>query len=51
MASHYTLDRQQAGLRDYLAQRADFLGAIRLPSEAFKQEGTKVVFSSPPSEL
>ena len=43
VTSHYTLDRQQAGLREHLAQRADFLGAIRLPSEAFRQEGTKVV--------
>jgi SAM-dependent methyltransferase len=43
VTSHYTLDRQQTGLREYLAERADFLGAIRLPAEAFKQEGTKVV--------
>jgi N12 class adenine-specific DNA methylase len=43
VTSHYTLDRQQAGLREYLAERADFLGAIRLPAEAFRQEGTKVV--------
>src|SRR5215470_2939313 len=43
VTSHYTLDKQHAGLRTHLAQQADFLGAIRLPSDAFKQEGTKVV--------
>ena len=30
-------------MRAHLAQQADFLGAIRLPSEAFQQEGTRVV--------
>jgi N12 class adenine-specific DNA methylase len=30
-------------VRDYLASKADFLGAIRLPSDAFKREGTSVV--------
>ena len=43
ITSHYTLDKQNAGLREHLAGRADFLGAIRLPSDAFKQEGTRVV--------
>src|SRR5215467_2708902 len=43
VTSHYTLDKQYAGLREHLAQQADFLGAIRLPSDAFKQEGTRVV--------
>jgi SAM-dependent methyltransferase len=43
VTSHYTLDRQHGGLREHLADHADFLGAIRLPAEAFKQEGTKVV--------
>src|SRR5713226_7166736 len=43
VTTHYTLDKQHAGLREHLAQRADFLGAIRLPSEAFKEEGTRVV--------
>src|SRR5437870_3600185 len=37
------LDKQNAGLREYLAARADFAGAIRLPSDAFKREGTAVV--------
>ncbi len=43
VTSHFTLDKQNAELREYLAEQADFLGAIRLPSDAFKQEGTKVV--------
>src|SRR5262249_39312575 len=43
VTSHYTLDRQQPGLREHLAAQADFLGAIRLPAEAFKAEGTRVV--------
>ncbi len=43
VTSHYTLDKQNAAIREFLAERADFLGAIRLPAEAFKQEGTKVV--------
>jgi hypothetical protein len=29
--------------REYLAARADFLGAIRLPDDAFKDQGTTVV--------
>src|SRR5882762_5139422 len=43
VTSHYTLDKQHAGLRTHLAQQADFLGGIRLPAEAFAQEGTRVV--------
>ncbi len=43
VTSHYTLDKQNAAAREYLADRADFLGAIRLPSNAFKREGTQVV--------
>lgn len=43
VTSHYTLDKQNAGLREHMADRADFLGAVRLPSDAFKQEGTRVV--------
>ena len=46
VTSHYTLDKQNAATREYLAERADFLGAIRLPSDAFKREGTR---SSPTS--
>jgi N12 class adenine-specific DNA methylase/adenine-specific DNA methylase len=43
VTSHFTLDKENAAIREYLSERADFLGAIRLPAEAFKQEGTKVV--------
>jgi hypothetical protein len=43
VTSHYTLDKQNAAIREYLAERAVFLGAIRLPSDAFKREGTRVV--------
>jgi N12 class adenine-specific DNA methylase len=43
VTSHYTLDKQNAAIREHLAENADFLGAIRLPSDAFKTEGTAVV--------
>jgi N12 class adenine-specific DNA methylase len=43
VTSRFTLDKQNAGLREYLASQADFLGAIRLPSDAFSREGTRVV--------
>ncbi|HEY1066564.1 MAG TPA: hypothetical protein VGE52_10660, partial [Pirellulales bacterium] len=43
VTSRYTLDKQNGVLREYLADRADFVGAIRLPSDAFKREGTAVV--------
>jgi N12 class adenine-specific DNA methylase len=43
VTSHFTLDKQNAAIREYLAGRADFLGAVRLPSDAFKREGTRVV--------
>src|SRR5947207_5425028 len=43
VTTHYTLDNQNAAIREYLACKADFVGAIRLPSEAFKREGTAVV--------
>ena len=43
VTSRFTLDKQNAAAREYLASRADFLGAIRLPSNAFKREGTAVV--------
>ncbi|WP_422927530.1 hypothetical protein [Singulisphaera sp. PoT] len=42
VTSRYTLDKQDAAVRERLAARADFLGAIRLPSDAFKREGTQV---------
>jgi N12 class adenine-specific DNA methylase len=43
VTTHFTLDKQNAAIREYLASKADFVGAIRLPSEAFKREGTAVV--------
>jgi SAM-dependent methyltransferase len=43
VTSHFRLDEQNAAARDYLASRADVLGAIRLPSDAFNREGTSVV--------
>jgi N12 class adenine-specific DNA methylase/predicted RNA methylase len=43
VTSHFTMDKQNASTREYMADRADFLGAIRLPSDAFKREGTSVV--------
>ncbi|HKQ48589.1 MAG TPA: DEAD/DEAH box helicase family protein [Phycisphaerae bacterium] len=43
VTSHFTLDKQNAAVREYLASKADFVGAIRLPSDAFKREGTAVV--------
>jgi len=43
VTSHFTLDKQNAVIREYLGSKADFVGAIRLPSDAFKREGTAVV--------
>ena len=43
VTSHFTLDKQNAAVREYLGSEADFIGAIRLPSDAFKREGTAVV--------
>lgn len=43
VTSHFTLDKQNAAIRELLASQADFVGAIRLPSDAFKREGTAVV--------
>ena len=44
ITSRYTLDAKDTSVRQYLAERADLLGAIRLPNNAFKDNaGTKVV--------
>jgi N12 class adenine-specific DNA methylase len=43
VTSHFTLDKQNSAMRESLASTSDFLGAIRLPSDAFKREGTAVV--------
>jgi N12 class adenine-specific DNA methylase/SAM-dependent methyltransferase len=41
--THSFLDRQQARFREHVAQQAELLGAIRLPSSAFADQGTAVV--------
>ena len=44
VTSRYTMDKQSPEVRKYLAQRAELLGAIRLPNNAFKANaGTEVV--------
>jgi N12 class adenine-specific DNA methylase len=44
VTSKFTLDKQSPEVRKYLAQRAEFLGAIRLPNNAFRANaGTDVV--------
>ena len=43
ITSRYTMDKQDATVRKYLAEKADLLGAIRLPNTAFKgNAGTEV---------
>ena len=37
-----TMNKLDSAARDYLADRADLLGAIRLPNAAFKENGTEV---------
>ena len=44
VTSRYTMDAKDSAARKYIAQRADFLGALRLPNNAFKANaGTDVV--------
>lgn len=44
ITSRYTMDKQGDRARRYLAERADLVGAIRLPQTAFKENaGTEVV--------
>ena len=44
ITSRYTLDSKESKARRYIAERADLLGAIRLPNDAFKKNaGTNVV--------
>ena len=44
VTSRYTMDKQSPEVRKYIAQRAELLGAIRLPNTAFKANaGTEVV--------
>ena len=44
VTSRFTMDAKDSSTRKYLAQRADLLGAVRLPNNAFKANaGTEVV--------
>ncbi len=44
LTSRYTMDGKDPKVREYLAQRANFLGAVRLPDDVFKSNaGTRVV--------
>ena len=44
VTSRYTLDSKDSSARKHMAERADLLGAIRLPNNAFKANaGTEVV--------
>lgn len=44
VTSRYTMDSKNSDARRYVAQRAELLGAIRLPNDAFKKNaGTEVV--------
>lgn len=43
ITSRYTLDKTNSAVRKYLAERAEFLGAVRLPNTAFRANaGTSV---------
>ena len=37
ITSKGTMDKENSAVRKYLAQRADLIGAIRLPDNTFKQ--------------
>src|SRR6185503_17263705 len=43
ITSKGTLDKVDGALREYVAQQADLLGAIRLPNDAFKQNANTEV--------
>ena len=44
VTSSYTMDKRTGNVRKYVAQRAELLGAIRLPNDTFKAAaGTEVV--------
>src|SRR3990167_192243 len=44
ITSRYTMDAEDPRIRKYLSERADLVGAIRLPNTAFKKNaGTEVV--------
>lgn len=43
VTSRYLLDKLDLSFRQQLSELADFLGAVRLPSHAFANQGTQVV--------
>lgn len=43
ITSRYTMDAKSTAARRYIAQRAELLGAIRLPNNAFANAGTEAV--------
>jgi len=43
ITSRRTLDKKSSDVREYIAKRADLLGAIRLPTNAFKKIGNTEV--------
>ncbi len=43
ITSKGTMDKENPAVRKYIAQRAELIGAIRLPDNAFKSAGTEVV--------
>ena len=45
ITSSGTLDKENPSVRKYISQRADFLGAIRLPNNTFDGAGAKMVVS------
>ena len=45
VTSRYTMDAKDSAVRRYLAQRAELLGAIRLPNDAFKKNAAAEVVS------
>lgn len=42
ITSSGTMDKKSEDIRRYISERAEFLGAIRLPNNTFKREGTEV---------
>ena len=45
ITTRYTMDSQNTDVREYFAQKADLLGAIRLPNNAFKANANTEVVS------
>jgi len=43
VTSKGTMDKKNSKTRDYFADKADLIGAIRLPNNAFRDAGTEVV--------